>query len=120
MSDELAARDRVVRNQQLIVAALHHTRFHPDREHNFLSRKSLVRIIPYVVYEAHEKCKALGRKLETELRSIVVANLQALRNARSLRPSDVQFRPVTIRRFVERYWQFRRERDDEDPGRYER
>jgi hypothetical protein len=47
----------------------------------------------------------------------VVANLQALRNARSLRPSDVQFRPVTIRRFVERYWQFTRGEDgEEDPG----
>jgi hypothetical protein len=115
-----AARDRVARNQRLVVAALHHTKFHPDREHNFLSRKFLVRIIPYVVYQAHEKCKALGRKLESELRSIVVANLQALRNARSLRPSDVQFRPVTIRRFVERYWQFTRGEDGEDPGRNDR
>ncbi len=114
-----AARGRVARNQRLIVGALHHTQFHPDREHNFLSRKSLVRIIPYVVYEAHEKCKALGRKLESELRSIVVANLQALRNLRSLNKKDVELRPVTIRRFVERYRRFTRDEND-DPGRRER
>jgi hypothetical protein len=120
MGDPVVMAARVERNRRMIVAALHKTGFSADSEHNFLSRKFLVRIIPFVVYEAHEKCKALGRKLEAELRSIVVANLQGLRNARSLKPSDVQFLPVSIRRFVERYSRILKDEKERDPGRFER
>ena len=101
MSPENAA-ERVLRNRALIVAALDRTRLSHDREHNFLSRKMLVRVIPSVIYRAHEMSKALGRKLESEVRSVVVANLQALRSS-SIRERDVQFRPVSIRRYVERF-----------------
>ncbi len=114
------ARERVARNVRLLVAALHHTGLSADREHNYLSRKSLVKIIPFVVFDAHEKAKALGRKLESELRSIVVANLQALRNARSLRAADVEFMPLSVRRFVERFGRILREDPDDEPGRNER
>jgi hypothetical protein len=120
MRDPLLMNERVERNRQMIVSALHRTGLSADSEHNFLSRKFLVRIVPFVVYEAHEKCKALGRKLESELRSIVVSNLQALRNARTLKPSDVQFLPVSIRKFVERYGKVLRDERERDPGRYER
>lgn len=104
------ASERVARNVRLLTAAIDRSGFSADREHNFLSRKTLVKIIPWVIYEAHEKCKALGRQLDTELRSIVIQNLQAIRHARDLDPKDVQFLPLSIRRFVERY---RKALDDE-------
>ncbi len=99
------------------MTALHRTKLALDKDHNFLSRKVLVKIIPYVIYEAHEKCKALGRKLESELRSIVVANLQAIRQAR-LRKQDVRFEPVKMRDFVRRYGQILRE--ERGPDSYDR
>ncbi|HEX8858921.1 MAG TPA: hypothetical protein VGC06_07460 [Actinomycetes bacterium] len=117
LGDPAWARERVARNQRLIVTALHRTKLTLDKEHNFLSRKFLVKIIPYVIYEPHEKCKALGRKLESELRSIVVANLQAIREAR-LRKQDVRFGPVKVRDFVRRYGQILRE--ERDPDSYDR
>jgi hypothetical protein len=100
---------RVQRNVGLIVRAIHRTGLTEDREHNFLSKKSIVRIIPFVVFDAHEKCKAMGRKVEAELRSAVISNLQVIRNARGLRAGDVQFLPLPIRRFIERYERARRD-----------
>lgn len=102
LTPEVAAQ-RVARNVRLMTAAIDRSGLSADRDHNFLSRKTLVKIIPWVIYEAHEKCKALGRQLDNELRSIVIANLQAIRHARDLDPKDVQFLPLSIRRFVERY-----------------
>src|SRR3989454_673270 len=61
-----AAAERVQRNVRLLVAAIDRSKLAADRDHNFLSRKTLVKIIPYVILEAHEKCKALGRQLDTK------------------------------------------------------
>jgi len=69
---------RVLRNIELIVAAIDHTGFTTDMDHNYLSRKRLMKLVPRVIYAAHEYCKALGRRLETELRSMIVANLHRL------------------------------------------
>jgi hypothetical protein len=102
MTPEQAAH-RVDRNVTMIAAALDKTKLSADLDHNFMSRKTLARLVPFVVFEAHEKCKALGRVLEAELRSIVVANLQGIRRARHLKPDEVRFLPLSIRRFVERY-----------------
>lgn len=102
MSDTDAER-RVRRNVELVVAALHHTGFSIDRDHNFMSRKQLVKHVPFVVYEAHEKCKALGRQLESELKSMVIANLQRLRLTRSGAAGEVKFRPLPVRAYIDRY-----------------
>jgi hypothetical protein len=115
-----AARERVVRNVRLVVEALDRSKFSADKEHNFLSKKFLVKIIPHVIFDAHEKCKALGRQLEAELRSVVIANLQALKNVRSIRVSDVEFLPLSIRRFVERYARVMEEERKRDPDGYSR
>ena len=118
-SPDLASQ-RVLRNIREIVAALDRTSFSADREHNYLTNKSLVKVIPYVIYEAHEKCKALGRQLEAELRSVVIANLKRLKNMRGLRASDFTFAPVSIRRFVERYEEATNEERRRDPDKYTR
>jgi hypothetical protein len=112
------AAGRVDHNVRMIVAAIEKTKLSADLDHNFLSRKTLAKLIPFVIFEAHEKCKALGRVLEAELRSIVIANLQGLRRARDLQPGDVRFLPLSIRRFVERY--ARAIEEDGDDGRRDR
>jgi hypothetical protein len=93
---------RVRRNVELLVAALDHTKFTPDSDHNFLTGKRLVKIVPSVVYRAHEYCKALGRRLETELKSMIVANLHRLGLARRANDDAVSLRPLSARRFFER------------------
>ena len=97
-----AADARVRRNVELLVAALDHTKFTPDSDHNFLTGKRLVKIVPSVVYRAHEYCKALGRRLETELKSMIVANLHRLGLARRANDDAVSLRPLTAQRFFER------------------
>ncbi|HEX7245094.1 MAG TPA: hypothetical protein VF245_05960 [Solirubrobacterales bacterium] len=100
-SDEAAK--RVARNVKLLVGALDRTGLSADRDHNFMSRKTLVKIVPAVVFNAHEMCKSLGRQLDTELRSIILANLQGIRRAKHLSPSEAKFLPMSVRRYVERY-----------------
>ena len=114
------AQDRVSRNVRLIVAALHRSGLSADKEHNFLTKKFLVKIIPYVIFNAHEKCKALGRQLEAELRSVVIANLQALKNIRKLKISEVEFVPFSVRRFIERFARVVEEDRKRDPDRFKR
>lgn len=87
---------RVRRNVELIVASLQHTKFTPDLDHNFLTGKRLVKIVPRVIYTAHEYCKALGRRLESELKSMVVAQL--VRVGRARRPEDVTVRTYPLDR----------------------
>ena len=43
------------------------------------------RLIPFVVYEAHEKCKALGHKLESELMQAISMRLSELKAAEHLK-----------------------------------
>lgn len=59
--------------------------------------------VQFVVYEAHEKCKALGPMPESEPRSLVIANLRRLRRARFGVHDAVRFRPVAITACIERY-----------------
>ena len=82
------------------LAALDHTKFTPDSDHNFLTGKRLVKIVPSVVYRAHEYCKALGRRLETELKSMIVANLHRLGLARRANDDAVSLRPLNAGRMV--------------------
>ncbi|MBQ0994729.1 hypothetical protein KBX08_32225, partial [Micromonospora sp. H61] len=103
------AGDLVRRNVELIVAALHHTKFSTDRDHNFLTGKRLVKIVPYVIYRAHELCKALGRRLEAELKSMIVANLHRLGRARRASEDAVSLRPYGAEPYLERQAELRRE-----------
>jgi len=113
-----AAADRVQRNIELLVAALDHTKFHVDTDHNFLTGKRLVKIVPAVVYRAHEYCKALGRRLETELKSMIVANLHRLGLARRASDDAVNLRPLTAERFFDQEARLRDQqtREIEGPG----
>ena len=113
------AASRVRRNVELLVAALDHTKFTMDSDHNYLTGKRLVKIVPAVVYRAHEYCKALGRRLETELKSMIVANLHRLGMARRASDDAVGLRPLSAQRFFEREARLRGEpaREIEDASR---
>jgi hypothetical protein len=111
-----AAAGRVRRNIELLVAALDHTKFHVDTDHNFLTGKRLVKIVPAVVYRAHEYCKALGRRLETELKSMIVANLHRLGLARRASDDAVNLRPLTAERFFDREARLRDQQTPEIEG----
>jgi hypothetical protein len=94
--------DRVMEKVGRVVACLHLTGFSLDREHNYFTTKMLVKILPYVVFNAHEHCKVLGGKLESELKSEVVARLNQLKTGRELSPSQVSLIPLGIRKYIER------------------
>lgn len=92
---------QVERSVHLIVQALDATGVATDLDHNFLSRTTLVKIIPAVVMRAHEYAKTLGKKLETELRSVVISRLITARKWRTA--PDVDIHPVAVRRYLERF-----------------
>ncbi len=95
-------REYVRRTVQQIATALATCKFTDDRDHNFLKRLTLVKRLPSVVYRAHEYAKHLGKKLEHEYKSAVVARLSARRNQR-FDERDVELRPVGVRRYLQRY-----------------
>ena len=106
------------RNVQQLITALVTCGFTQDRDHNFLSRTTLTKLIPAVVYQAHEYAKHVGKKLESEYRSIVIARLAGRR--RLLMEGDgIDLQPVSIRRYLQRFIDARRalpspEQDDDE------
>jgi hypothetical protein len=104
----------VQRNVELIVSALDRTGFTNDLDHNFLTRTRLVKIVPKVVYEAHERCKQLGRMLEGELKSMVVASLCRIGLIRRNNPDAAQVVPVHVARAVRVEIEARQTKEIED------
>lgn len=103
-----AAREHVQKTLHQLAAALITCQFSQDKDHNFLSHLSLVKLIPSVVYLAHEFAKHLGKKLESEFKSIVVQRL-AERRRKTLQENDVDIRPVGVRAYLQRFINVRRE-----------
>lgn len=93
---------RVAKSVELIMSGVHLTKWSLDREHNFMAQRKMPRMIPYVVYEAHEKCKALGHKLESELRQAIAERLSYLKALRGLPVPKVQIEPVSVRDYLNR------------------
>ena len=93
-------RERVLRSATAIVTAVHDTRWSLDRDHNFFTGTKLPRLIPYVVQEAHEKCKVLGHKLEAELRQAIMRNLSELKALRGLPAPREEVDPVPFSTYV--------------------
>lgn len=83
-----------------IATALQICGFTPDKDHNYLSRLSLVKSVISVIYRAHELAKHLGAKLESEFRSSVVAKLAQYKN---LPPDEVDVTPISLKRYIERF-----------------
>lgn len=83
-----------------------------DRDHNFMSSNTLIKILPYPIQQAHEYAKTLGKKLEAELRSIVISRLIELKKLCS-NASDMIVRTVAVRDYLER---FKRALEEERSG----
>jgi hypothetical protein len=90
---------RVERAVELIITGVHVTKWTLDREHNFMTARRMPRLVPYVVYEAHEKCKALGHKLEAELMQAITQRLSELKALRGLPVPRVEIEPVPLEQF---------------------
>jgi hypothetical protein len=108
-------------NLEQLVTALLVCDFSLDRDHNFLSKLSLVKLIPSVVYRAHEFAKHLGKKLESEFKSIVVARLAERRKQR-IEAGEVDINPVGVVDYLKRFTNARKhlpppERDQDDENR---
>jgi hypothetical protein len=93
---------RVARAVELIMTGVHATKWTLDREHNFMTARRMPRLVPYVVYEAHEKCKALGHKLESELMQAISQRLSELKALRGLPVPRVEIEPVPLEQFQAR------------------
>ena len=96
------AKERVSERVQYIVEAISVTKLTRDSDHNFLSAKRISRLIPSVVYEAHEQGKVWGHKLESELKSEIVARLAALKRARGLTTKSFALLPLPMREYLRR------------------
>ncbi len=95
--------EQIVRyNHEQLITALLVCEFSLDRDHNFLSKLNLVKIIPSVVYRAHEFAKHVGKKLEGEFKSIVVARLAERRQQR-IDAGDVDINPVGVVDYLKRF-----------------
>ena len=91
---------RVRRSVERIITGVHLSKWSLDREHNFMTHRKLHHLVPYVVYEAHEKCKSLGHKLESELRQAIAMRLSQLKATRGLPVPKVDIDPVPIREYL--------------------
>ncbi|HEY6195547.1 MAG TPA: hypothetical protein VI504_10930 [Candidatus Eisenbacteria bacterium] len=89
---------RVMHVADLIVRGVHSSKWALDQDHNIMSRRRLPRLIPFVIYEAHEKCKVLGHKLISELQQAIAANLSAMKGLRGMAVPRTTIEYVSLQR----------------------
>jgi hypothetical protein len=95
-------RRRVFRAVDQIITGVHLTKWHIDKDHRFMTTRKLPRLVPFVVYEAHEKCKVLGHKLEAELRQAIAMRLSQLKALRGLSVPKLVIDPVPLKTYIVR------------------
>lgn len=83
----------VSESQGRLIRAVMALGFQFDRDHNMLTGRRLTRVLPYVVYRAHEMSKDFGGLLERVLHS-AVASLLSRREGRRIIGSDVRLEPA--------------------------
>ena len=94
---------RVSSRMQLVVEALHDGGLTQDRDHSFMLDRQVVRLLPFVVYDAHEKSKVWGSRLSTEFRAAVFERLVELRQAgTSGSQRDLVFEPIPAAEYIKR------------------
>lgn len=99
--DEL--KDRIRSRVQLVVKAAHDCEFTQDRDHSFMLDQEIVRILPLVVYDAHEKSKVWGANLSLEFRAAVFERLAALRSLGGVSSwRDLEFEAITAADYISR------------------
>ncbi len=94
-------RERISSRMRLIVEALHDGQFAQDRDHNFMVDRPVVRLLPFAVYDAHEKSKVWGSHLSAEFRAAVFERLAEIRRG-SGSQRDLVFDPIPARENIKR------------------
>lgn len=100
--DPTERRQRVRRSVDAIVSGIHATKWSLDRDHSLFTQLKLPKLVPHVVYEAHEKCKVWGHKLESELRQAIAAHLSKLKELRGLPVPKVEIEPIPLRKYMDK------------------
>jgi len=108
-------RRKVADKVRLIIRAVSLSGLSLDSEHNFMTNKRVTRIIPAVVYDAHEKCKVWGHKLESELKSAITARLAELRRLRGVTATGLTLIPIQIREYLQRMQRTLQQTSEEEP-----
>ena len=93
-------RRRITERVQLVVSALHDAGLSQDRDHNFMLNVDITRLVPFTVYDAHEKSKVWGDHLSKEFRSVIFERLAALRGDLSKR--EITFEPTPATEYIRR------------------
>jgi Fe2+ or Zn2+ uptake regulation protein len=83
----------VVDSQWAIIRSIQQVGFMTDRDHNVLTNRTLVRILPAVIQQAHDACKSFGGMLERSLYGAVAELLSRTKKPR-LASGDIQLRPA--------------------------
>ena len=95
--------ERVLSRVRLIVEAVHDGGLTQDRDHNFMLDRQVVRLLPFVVYDAHEKSKVWGSRLSTEFRAAVFERLAELRQGGGVGSQrDLVFEPIPAAEYIRR------------------
>ena len=95
--------ERVSSRMKLVVEALHDGGLTQDRDHSFMLDHQVVRLLPFVVYDAHEKSKVWGSRLSTEFRAAVFERLVERRQAgASGSQRDLVFEPIPAGEYIRR------------------
>jgi Fe2+ or Zn2+ uptake regulation protein len=105
------AKEHVEHTVRQLVTALLTCHLAPDRDHNFLSKLSLVKMVPFVVYQAHEFAKVLGKRLESDFKSAVVKRLAERRKQR-IDDRDAVVHPIGVQRYLQRFSSVLQEPDE--------
>ncbi len=87
-------------SQSRLVESIQWSGLMPDRDHNMLTGRSLVRVLPYVVQRAHEMCKTFGAVLERNLHGAVALLLSRSGRAR-ITAGDVELAPVDPEKVIQ-------------------
>ena len=103
LKDEAEMSSRIASRVRLIVEALHDGGLAQDWDHNFMVDKPTVRLLPFVVYDAHEKSKVWGDRLSTEFRAAVFERLAEIRSGGGVgSPRDLVFETIPAAEYIKR------------------
>jgi hypothetical protein len=90
---------RVQRTVELIMRGVHRTKWTLDQEHNMMTNRRMPKLVPSVVYEAHEVCKVLGHKLVSELQQAIAASLSQMKAMRGAAVPRIDIEPVSMTKY---------------------
>ena len=103
LNDEGLMKSRIASRVRLVVEALHDGGFAQDWDHSFMLDKPIVRLLPFVVYDAHEKSKVWGNRLSTEFRAAVFERLAEMRSGGGVGGQrDLVFESIPAAEYIKR------------------